>query len=152
MTNNKLTDEFLEKLIATGTYALDEGFIRISDDSELMAMARELQEYRKGGKIEIGSDMGVIAMSKRHYKSPVDAIWDIKAWAGQADVCPKKEVLDEIERYLEIAAGKASAVLLPDGKEPKSERADHEARAAEIGEAIGWNMCLMEVERLNEPK
>lgn len=48
MTNNKLTDEFLETLIATGTYALDEGFIRISDDSELMAMARELQEYRKG--------------------------------------------------------------------------------------------------------
>ncbi|MBC6554948.1 hypothetical protein GW721_02910 [Citrobacter braakii] len=50
MTNNKLTDEFLEKLATSRVYPLDRGYIIVGDD--LVAMARELQERRKADSAE----------------------------------------------------------------------------------------------------
>ncbi|HAT3959743.1 TPA: hypothetical protein I9Y37_001882 [Citrobacter freundii] len=49
-TNNRLTDEFLEKLATSRVYPLDRGYIIIGDD--LVAMARELQERRKADSAE----------------------------------------------------------------------------------------------------
>ena len=48
MTNNKPTDEFLEKLATSRVYPLDRGYIIVGDD--LVAMARELQERRAADK------------------------------------------------------------------------------------------------------
>ncbi|MDK9585440.1 hypothetical protein [Lelliottia wanjuensis] len=45
MIDNKPTDEFLEKLIADRVYPMDNGgYVKVGDD--LVALARELQEYR----------------------------------------------------------------------------------------------------------
>ncbi|MDK9583061.1 crAss001_48 related protein, partial [Lelliottia wanjuensis] len=46
---NKPTDEFLEKLIADRVYPMDNGgYVKVGDD--LVALARELQEYRSAAQ------------------------------------------------------------------------------------------------------
>lgn len=50
MSNNNLTDEFLEKLAISRIYPLDRGYIIVGDD--LVALARELQERRKADSAE----------------------------------------------------------------------------------------------------
>ncbi|MDK9364194.1 hypothetical protein [Lelliottia wanjuensis] len=50
MIDNKPTDEFLEKLIADRVYPMDNGgYVKVGDD--LVALARELQEYRNAQQV-----------------------------------------------------------------------------------------------------
>lgn len=88
---------------------------------------------------------------KKRYKSPRDAIWDIRAWAGQSDYGVPEDKLKEIEQYLEIAAGVELKMNLPDGiPVVDGEGESPEIRAYNTGYALGWNDCLTAVEEANK--
>ncbi|EAM7070442.1 hypothetical protein R5D33_003272 [Salmonella enterica] len=91
-------------------------------------------------------------MIKPCYRSPREAIWDIRAWAGQADFAVPEDRLREIERYLEIAAGTELKMNIPEGIPVDGEGDSPEMRAYNTGYALGWNDCLSEVLRGNKSR
>ncbi|MGU6743946.1 hypothetical protein ACV2F4_07875 [Salmonella enterica subsp. houtenae serovar 6,7:z4,z24:-] len=107
---------------------------------------------RCAGRMVYAWGGGGCEMIKPCYRSPREAIWDIRAWAGQADFAVPEDRLREIERYLEIAAGTELKMNIPEGIPVDGEGDSPEMRAYNTGYALGWNDCLSEVLRGNKSR